>query len=199
MAKFGIGITTYRDKKKENWNIPVYMDTKRGNYFIASKKVNRFVRDSIDWKGVSGYKGYPALGTYEGGQEPAAHVYFETKKPSIINSIEVELRGFKEMANQDSILLYKFVKSGGVPVLEIPIKPGQPIRQIQEVISKATDGKIGGYLTYIYSLHRLVIVNVKEFDDLTPAEFRKFVPAVKKAVKPYGGKIIMKQARVTVI
>ena len=66
-------------------------------------------------------------------------------------------------------------------------------------ISRTTNGQVGGYLTYIYSLHRLVIVNVKEFDGLTPAAFRKHIPGIKRALKPYNGKVTVKQAKVTVI
>ena len=198
MTEFGLGITTFRDKKKENILKPVYMDTKRDNLFIASKKVNKFVRDEIDWSAVTEYQGYPALGVYEGGQEPAAHIYFTVPNRAPVK-LRTELMRFKERANQDSILLYEFVKTKGVPVLEINIKPGQPIRQIQEEIVKATNGKIGGYLTYIYSVHRIVIVNVKGFDGLTPTKFRRLIPVVKRVVKPYGGKITIKQGKVTVI
>ena len=198
MSEYGLGITTFRDKKKENMSIPVYMAVKRGDTFKAAVKVNKIVRDAIDWKGVSEYKGYPASGVYEGGEEPAAHVYFSTPKKISIK-LGTELKRFKDKTNQDSILLYEFVKTGGVPVLEIIIDGGQDISEIQADISKATNGQIGGYLTYIYSVRRIVIVNVKEFDGLTPVQFRKLIPTVKRVVKPYGGKIIVKQVKVTVI
>ena len=198
MAEYGLGITTFRDKKKENILKPVYMDTKRGNLFIASKKVNKFVRDEIDWSAVTEYQGYPALGVYEGGQESVAHVYFSTPNKISIK-LGTEFKRFKDKTNQDSILLYEFVKSGGVPVLEITIDGGSDISKIQAAMSKATNGQIGGYLTYIYSVRRIVIVNVKEFDGLTAAKFRKLIPTVKRVVKPYGGKITMRQAKVTVI
>ena len=198
MGSYGLGITTFRDKKKENSSIPVYMAAKRGDYFKAAVKVNKIVRDSINWGNIKEYQGYPALGVYEGGEEPAAHVYFSTPK-NISIKLGTELKRFKDKTNQDSILLYEFVKSGGVPVLEIMIDGGSDISKIQAAISKATNGQIGGYLTYIYSVRRIVIVNVKEFDGLTPTSFRKLIPTVKRVVKPYGGKITIKQAKVTVI
>ena len=198
MTKYGIGLTTFRDKKIENWNIPAYMSAKRGDMFIAAKKINKHVRDSVDWSEVEDYKGYPALGVYEGGREPAAHVYITTRG-DITADLEGQLRGFREMANRDSILLYKFVKSGGNPVLEIKVKPGTNIESLREHIMLGTNDKLGGYLTYVYSLHRVVIVNVPEFDGLTPSEFVKLIPQVKKWVKPYGGEVNVKQAKVTVI
>lgn len=198
MTEYGLGVTTFRNKKSENIAIPVYMDVKRGNHFKAAVKVNKIVRDSIDWRNVGEYRGYPALGVYEGGEEPAAHVYFSIPKKISIK-LGIEFKRFKDKTNQDSILLYEFVKSGGVPVLEITVNGGQDISKIQADISKATNGQIGGYLTYIYSLRRIVIVNVKEFDGLTSASFRKLIPSVKRVVNPYGGKITVKQVKVTVI
>ena len=198
MSEYGLGITTFRDKKRENISIPVYMAVKRGDTFKAAVKVNKIVRDSINWGNIKEYQGYPALGVYEGGQEPAAHVYFSTPK-GISIKLGTELKRFKDKANQDSILLYEFVRTGGVPVLEITVDGGADISKIQAAISKATNGQIGGYLTYIYSVRRVVIVNVKEFDGLTVAAFRKLIPTVNRAVKPYGGKITVKQAKVTVI
>lgn len=198
MPSYGIGLTTFREKKKENWIIPPYMDAKRGNMFLAAKKVNRHVRESIDWSEAADYKGYPALGVYEGGIEPASHVYITTSK-DISLGLEAELRGFKELACQDSILLYKFVKSGGNPVLEIKVGHGVEVKNIRRDIMDATSGKIGGYLTYIYSLHRIVIVNVPEFDGLTAHQFRKLITDVRRGVKPYNGKVTVKQAKITVI
>lgn len=201
MTDFGLGITTFRDKKKENVGkqaLSVYMAVKRGDIFRASVEVNKIVRDSVDWEHVTKYQGYPALGTYEAREEPAAHVYFSTPKGLPIK-LRSELKRFKDKTNQDGFFLYEFVQNGGVPVLEITVNSVRDISKIQAGIIKATNGLIGRYLIYIYSLRRIVIFNVKEFDGLTATTFREFIPTVKRVVKPYTGKIIVKQVKVTVI
>lgn len=197
MTRYGLGITTYREIRSENIDQSIQRYVKKGKVFQAAKKVNDLVRNRINWEHVFEYKGYPSVGTYEGQGEPSAHVYFSIKSIGI-KELKENLKVFRILTSQDSILLYKYVELGGNPILEIALDKSNPL-QIQNKIIKATEGKIGNFVTYIYALNRIVIVNVTEFDGLNAKEFTKLIPRIKKELKGHVMDIHVGHVKVEVI
>ena len=198
MAEYGIGITTYRNKKAENLNKTAFNYEKAGRHLDSAKSINNTIRQEIDWSTTTGYQGYPALGVYEGGQEPAAHLYINTKgniSPALLKGLEA----FRDKAKQDSILLYRITQKGR-PVIHIQLPKGVVnLAKIQADIAKASNGEVGGFVTYIYALKRLVMVNVKEFDGLTISEFMSHMPAINKVARKYNATMELKHAQVKII
>jgi len=185
--KYGLGLTTYREDRKENLCKRAFDYAGKNQNYKAASVITKTIDKKLSLKGIKHYTSYPALGIYEGGSEPSTHIYFETDENGITKEMLDTLRDFRKLSNQDSLLLYRYIEKGerGTVGIEITHDKGV-IQNMQEAILEATDGNIGGYLTYIYGLKKIVIINVLEFDGLGVKEFKAYIPKIRKAITGYG-------------
>jgi len=168
---FGLGITTYKSGKINN-------------YQSSAKEIsNRIKKELIEPSGVKLLEDRPAVGIYKGGVEPS---YAPIMKGKVDEILKDRIRNFKDKYGQESVILYKFggLKNVGIEISNIP----EPkIKELQDRISKVTSGKLGGFMTHTFEQNKLSIINVPEFDQLTKAQFTKFIPAIRKEVRSMGG------------
>lgn len=186
-----LGITTYREKASENRDMEAFKLFKDGRKRKAAGSVAKYVKKRLlnKLKDIQFTSCNPAIGVYDGGSEPACVPVFYTR--SILfdeGSDNYELlKLFKSFTNQDSILLYEIVDKGH-PAIKLKMDSVE-LNKLQKEILKATDNKIGGYLTYDYRDKSITILNVKEFDDLTDKQFNSYIPKINEIVKRMNGKL----------